>query len=102
MSTATGDIRMIKLIANITIERLETKTTPTAPTVPTNSPKTMETPQSVNGSESPSSVKTSSSTTEEPVTPVRKPIDLRELQSRLQNAYRTPTPKIAVGHVTIM
>lgn len=84
---------MIKLIANITVERLESKATPTesSPTLISNAQPTpsvtVDTPTNEN----------SGAATKKPT----QPIDLGELRSRLQNAYRTPSPKIAVSHVTV-
>ena len=89
---------MIKLIANITVERLETKAKPTSAT-----------PTSTTSADSASTAKPSipkatpvSNGSNKPQPLVLKkptrPIDLSEFKSRLQNAYRSPpTPKIAVS-----
>lgn len=69
-----GDIKMIKLIANITVERLQDKTMPTASgATPTNASVTPTIP------------------------PASRPIDFSEFRSRLQHAYNIPTPKITVS-----
>lgn len=83
---------MIKLIANITVERLQDKTTPTITQV------SKTTPTFTNGSEK-------ATPSQQPVIPnkAQRPINLSELRSRLQNAYRTPLPTISVsGHVIVM
>lgn len=87
----SGDIKMIKLIANITVERIENKATPTdaAPTSNTQTTPSVTVDTPTNGN--------SAGPTKKPT----QPIDLSELRSRLQNAYRTPPPKIAVSHVMI-
>ena len=87
-----GDIKMIKLIANITVERIKSKDTPTEPATPTN---TQATP-SITVMDTPTSDTTDGDTPSRDRKP-SQPINLSELRSRLQNAYRTPTPKLAVS-----
>lgn len=98
---------MIKLIANITVERIEKKadskpaqTTPTSSTTATPT-TTSESKSLVSGGGRGNSVAVSGEAAPASKKP-QQPIDLSELRSRLQNAYRTPPPKIAVSHVTVM
>ena len=99
---------MIKLIASITVKRLEDKMTPaedaglkTTPTTPAT-----ERPSLLTGTGRDSTANTknnpppaTTNTTPAATTPVgrpSRPFDLGELRSKLQNAYRTPLPKINV------
>lgn len=92
---------MIKLIANITVERLRDKTTTTE--------GTKTTPTGVANGSPVATVKATHTglPVTEPANKPSRPIDLGELRSRLQNAYRTPLPKITVsslscgGHLTM-
>ena len=98
---------MIKLIANITVKRLEDKMAPAENA----GPKTTPTPATekvslLTGRDNTTNTKTShnnpppatnnTSATATPAGRPSRPIDLGELRSRLQKAYHTPLPKINV------
>ncbi len=100
---------MIQLIHEITIKMLQNKTTPTTlddtPVSATTSTAATDpiTPTVTNTSSSPAQevVEATPSSATSPVSQpgpsALKPIDLSELKSRLQNAYRTPSADVAVS-----
>ena len=100
-----GDVQMIQLIHSVTLKMLENKTTPTTTVTPT--PITLSTPTDL---PTPSITDTPSSPAQEVVEATHpsalppasqpgptKPIDLSELKSRLQNAYRVPAVGVAAA-----
>lgn len=90
-SSIAADISMIKLIANITVEKLRNKSKTTVAEATKATPTLV-----VNGSTKPVGKATP---TDQPLSKPTRPIDLGELRSRLQKAYDHPIPKIAVSDV---
>ena len=99
-SVYTADVEMIRLIANISVERLQQQKSSNLPLPPPASPSPFQKEQTDKKDELPSKP----TTAKEPAVSKGKeqnnkvlPIDMSELTRRFQNAYsKVPTPAITL------